>query len=1085
MEDNSELLQGLLRALDTGSAREAYRTLRFVLTRLVDLSLRGLPLQFSGFFAKTSYLLKEHKAPPLLAKGVGNARQRIRHLDETGDDELQKHFLHDLKSITGLLHLLHPELEIPERLTAALPSGYMDGGWKKAATDCLRFIVDSWDSTHIRGRADEGDTPELLVCYSQANKYLQYDYSYLTPLLSEGTQLNLIHPRQENGVTFPEIIILEPDFLIDISSLAAMFQEYGVTPLTALIKKISPSVQTRYTLFGDFASQLLDEELHGLHDRPYKDSIGDFCRSHALAMAACEGLDKDFHEEAKRQKEHIHKAFSEDLPRAVADFDPSEVVLEPSFTCEMLGLQGRIDFLQRDSRILIEQKSGKAKFVPGEQGFVTPQKTTPHYVQLLLYRALLHYNFGIPNEQIRPFLLYSKYDHPLLHTESAPELLFRAFRLRNRLVWSELHYNSEGFGILKTLKAEDLNTSHTASRLWRDYTSVSIDRTLAPLHTATPLELAYHQAMLRFVQHEFVLSKTGNKRKENSGAAARWHDSLEEKKEAGNIIDRLTVRATTTHIVCENADLSASNFRTGDIVTLFPYRQGTEPDCRKTMVHRASIEEIGTDSITLRLRVPQTNTTVFDTPPDWLWAVEHDFMDSSFASQFRGVHAFLSASAQRRSLILTQRPPSVDRSITLNGNYRGFNELALKVKQAKELFLIVGPPGTGKTSFGMLNTLKEELTEEDASVAVMAYTNRAVDEICSKLVEEGIDFVRIGNETSCSEVYRPYLLDNKVAGTVKIGDIREFVRRQKIFVGTTTAFNSHQAIFALRSFSLAIIDEASQILEPQLLGLLSAKHGNGEAIRKFVMIGDHKQLPAVVQQEQEESAVADPLLCTIGLQDCRLSLFERLLRKYRDNPQVVYMLHSQGRMHEDIVAFPSAEFYEGRLSCVPLPHQTERSNSPRVQFLDVKPNDEAVSDKVNTAEADAIAEIVEKTESGMSIGIIVPYRSQISAVRNAIHERLHCDRDITIDTVERFQGSQREVIIYGFTVRRHYQLDFLTDNCFLENGKTIDRKLNVVMTRAMKRLYLLGNASLLATIPLYRKLIETYSVKKQTEQTIK
>ena len=284
---------------------------------------------------------------------------------------------------------------------------------------------------------------------------------------------------------------------------------------------------------------------------------------------------------------------------------------------------------------------------------------------------------------------------------------------------------------------------------------------------------------------------------------------------------------------------------------------------------------------------------------------------------------------------------------------------------------------------------------------------------------------------------------------------------------------------------LSSVDEASQILEPQLLGLLSAKHGDGEAIRKFVMIGDHKQLPAVVQQEQEESAVADPLLCAIGLQDCRLSLFERLLRKYTDNPQVVYMLHSQGRMHEDIVAFPSAEFYEGRLSCVPLPHQTERSNSPRVQFLDVKPREEAVSDKVNTAEADAISEIVEKTESGMSIGIIVPYRSQISAVRNAIHERLHCDRDITIDTVERFQGSQREVIIYGFTVRRHYQLDFLTDNCFLENGKTIDRKLNVVMTRAMKRLYLVGNASLLATVPLYRKLIDTYSVKKQTEQTTK
>ncbi len=1074
MEDNKELLQCLLRTLDTGAPREAYRTLRFVLTRLVDLSLRDLTLQFSGLFAKTNYLLKENKASARLAKGVGNARQHIRHLDEIGDDILQKHFPYDLKSITGLLHLLHPELEIPDRLLSALPSGYMEGGWQKAATDCRRIIVDSWDSTHIIGRADDGDTPELLVCYSQANKYLQYDYSYLTPLLSEGTQLNLVRPRQEGKTTCPEIIILEPDFLINISSVAADFREYGVTPLTALIKKISPAVNTKHSLLGDFASQLLDEELRGNGDRPYKDSITDFCRSHALAMAACEGLDSDFHREAQSQKGHIHRAFSEDLPKAVADFNPSEVVLEPSFICETLGLQGRIDFLQRDCHILIEQKSGKAGFVPGEQGFVTPHMTTPHYVQLLLYRALLHYNYNIPNEQIRPFLLYSKYEHPLLHTESAPELLYRAFRLRNQLAWCEQHYSRHGFGILKTLKAEDMNTTHTKGKLWTDYTSADIERTLMPLRQATPLEQAYQQTMLKFVQREYVLSKTGCKRKENSGAAARWHDSLEEKKEAGNIVDGMSITATTTHIVCENADLGASNFRIGDIVTVYPYRTGTEPDCRKTMVHRASIESIGADSITLRLRVPQSNTSVFDTPPGWQWAMEHDFMDSSFSAQFRGVHAFLSATERRRSLILAQREPTVDRSLVLRGDYGPFNDLSLRVKQARDLFLIVGPPGTGKTSFGMLNTLKEEIAEADTSVAVMAYTNRAVDEICSKLVEEGIDFVRIGSEMSCSEVYRPYLLDNKVAGTVKIGDIREFVRRQRIFVGTTTAFNSHSAIFALRGFSLAIIDEASQILEPQLLGLLSAKHGDREAISKFVMIGDHKQLPAVVQQEQAESAVTDPLLNSIGLQDCRQSLFERLLRKYRGNPQVVYMLHTQGRMHEDIAAFPSAEFYEGRLSCVPLQHQTEPSDSPRVQFIDVAPTEKTVSDKINTAEAEVIAGIVERTSPELSVGIIVPYRSQITAVRNAIIRRLHTDRGITIDTVERFQGSQREVIIYGFTVQRRYQLDFLTDNCFSENGKIIDRKLNVVMTRAMRRLYLVGNARLLATVPLYSKLIKNY-----------
>lgn len=72
---------------------------------------------------------------------------------------------------------------------------------------------------------------------------------------------------------------------------------------------------------------------------------------------------------------------------------------------------------------------------------------------------------------------------------------------------------------------------------------------------------------------------------------------------------------------------------------------------------------------------------------------------------------------------MTQRKPEVDRDASLNSDFGAFNEMALRVKQAKEIFLIIGPPGTGKTSFGMLNTLQEEMTNVDASVAVMSFTN--------------------------------------------------------------------------------------------------------------------------------------------------------------------------------------------------------------------------------------------------------------------------------------------------------------------------------------------------------------------------
>jgi superfamily I DNA and/or RNA helicase len=83
--------------------------------------------------------------------------------------------------------------------------------------------------------------------------------------------------------------------------------------------------------------------------------------------------------------------------------------------------------------------------------------------------------------------------------------------------------------------------------------------------------------------------------------------------------------------------------------------------------------------------------------------------------------------------------------------------------------------------------------------------------------------------------------------------------------------------------------------------------------------------------------------------------------------------------------------------------------------------------------------------------------------------------DISIDTVERYQGSQRDVIIYSFTIRQPYQLDFLTANCFESGGKVIDRKLNVAMTRARKQLLMTGNTSVLSQTPIFAELIKRYT----------
>jgi superfamily I DNA and/or RNA helicase len=276
------------------------------------------------------------------------------------------------------------------------------------------------------------------------------------------------------------------------------------------------------------------------------------------------------------------------------------------------------------------------------------------------------------------------------------------------------------------------------------------------------------------------------------------------------------------------------------------------------------------------------------------------------------------------------------------------------------------------------------------------------------------------------------------------------------------------------------------LLETHLLGILSVKAKSGEnAVKRFVLIGDHKQLPAIVLQSKEESRVNEPLLQTIGLKDLSNSLFERLYRKYSEEgvTHAYDFLSKQGRMHPEISAFPSEYFYEGRLESVGLPHQLEE-NYPfeRLCFYPVKPSEKDPSDKANLHEAEKTVAICRELYEYMqtkgesfnpqSIGIITPYRNQIALIRKCLQETgIEAFSAITVDTVERFQGSQRDIIIYSFCVKTAGQLSALP-NIVEENGRIIDRKLNVALTRAKKQLYIIGNEELLKKNEIYGKLIE-------------
>lgn len=1093
---------------------KVYQSFNHVFQKFINQWTSQTRLNLGGTFAKTDYLLKEYGASRKLVKTTNDTRVRFRKYYEMTESELQKFCLFDLNNLCQFISFIC-DCNIPASLTALFPTEIAPSFMPSLLQECMRGIVEQWDDDYVYVQTEEGSGEGLTkVCYSHGNKIYNYDWNYLKDIFYKGAQLNLVRPREDNGVIYPELIIFEPDYLVNISTVAHCFTNYADSPFVELIKKLEPSKNSEAIVLGNLAGQLLDESIHQLpNTHSYAQTKREFIENNAVGWLTA-GVGPQFNSDAQIQKQNITKAIHKTLPAALQRFDSKDGLVEPSFFSEMLGLQGRMDYLQMDFKVLLEQKSGKGDFPYGN--FKSPRQTDEHYVQLLLYMALIRYNYAEiyerNREELHAFLLYSKYSESLLGLGFSPELLFNAIKVRNGIAWTEMLYTQpNGYRILEGLTPDRLNRKRVNNTLWINYQMPQIASILNPIQNATELEKAYYFRFLTFIANEHVMSKLGNKSKECSGFASTWHDSLSDKLAAGNIYDKLTLdrpTADTTGKIdsvvlkfSETDDNDMSNFRIGDIVILYPYEKGKEPDARKTMVFRCTIDDIQRDNIQLTLRTAQSDNRVFVKEQGKLWAIEHDFIESSYSSLYKGMQSFLTAPKERRDLLLLQREPEIDNTLELKGEYEEFNDLARYVKRAKDMFLIIGPPGTGKTSYGLLYTVKEELMEVNSSILLLSYTNRAVDEICSKLVKEGIDFIRIGGSHSCASEYRDMLLSS-VVQNVQETELMAKMLSTRVFVGTTTSLNSNISLLQVKQFSLAVIDEASQILEPHLIGLLSANIDGVPAIRKFVLIGDHKQLPAVVQQKTDISKVQDVLLNNIHLTDCRLSLFERLLKQYSKNKNVVYMLKKQGRMHHDIAIFPNYTFYSGQLMEVPLEHQTielsqigtgengidDILTTRRIAFIASEPPQGSLTDKVNQNEADMIAAMVVRIyeiekDNGFNVnttvGVIVPYRNQIATVRKSIDqygiEILH---DITIDTVERYQGSQRKYIIYGFTIQKYYQLSFLTNNVFEDfDGSIIDRKLNVAMTRAEEHLIMVGNPELLSNNFTFFKLIEFVTSK--------
>ena len=1082
-------------------------------------ALAGTPDAVGSLFAKVDTICKQRHIDQHDTFDI----QKMRH-DSNSNNPLDADTLrYDCRALAVLIAKVF-DAAIPQEVLSVVPAS------RKPQPDirhidhrCARAIVRRVDDTTVTVETthDAGGETLHMDCSSERQ-------AYLTSLLHAGTTVNLIDvaPRQGTNLYEARLIIVEPDFLIDISSLAACFTPYGHAPLVYTVNRMKPVANSQAILIGNFAGSALDDIINKGNGYNWTETFKANFREKALEYCTCRDLNQriPFHQEAQMQTRNIQQAVSLLFENG---YDRQKAILEPSFVCEQLGLQGRIDLMTTDLRLLVEQKSGKNFAIdthrPTAHGTMLADN---HYVQLLLYYECLSRNFSLPYNSIDGRLLYSKYAMPagLPRATYYRHLIDEAVRLRNEVVDLEFSIARHGFEtVINRLEPTDLCTQPVSDKLWNEYIYPQLCAVTAPLHDMDALTHDYFCHMADFVYREQLASRLGVVEGTGNAAADLWNMPITEKKETGNIYTDLRITRkeqsstyngydTITLSVPSQGDDFLPNFRLGDSVYLYPYAEGEQPDVRRALLFRGALTEIRSDEVTVHLSDGQQNPNIFEEagrrnlPGNHavVWCIEHAGSGANATAAMRSLHRLISDDTGKRQLLLAQRAPQRDAAVSLSRTYNpSYDDIILRAMQANDYFLLIGPPGTGKTSMALQYLVRETISPDTSNhphnaestpknVLLMAYTNRAVDEICGMLCDNGIDFLRIGNEHTCDRRFRQYLLDHALEQYKTLAEIKQKILGTQVIVGTTSTMLSRSYLFDLKHFDLAIVDEASQILEPNIVGLLT--HPD-----KFILIGDYKQLPAVVQQDAALSVVSNSRLNAIGLTDCRNSLFERLIRIEQKNHRTDFIgvLSRHGRMHPDIAEFPNREFYFAEhLQPVPLPHQTATTlgyTAPcgdgvdkalceqRLLFVasaDCRRPD--ISDKVNTNEARIVADMLRRTrrfyadrfDPAKTVGVIVPYRNQIAMIRKEI-ERLGMPEleAISIDTVERYQGSQRDVIIYSFTIQQRYQLDFLTANSFDEDGHTIDRKLNVALTRARKQLILTGNVATLEKSPVFSRLL--------------
>jgi ATP-dependent RNA/DNA helicase IGHMBP2 len=441
----------------------------------------------------------------------------------------------------------------------------------------------------------------------------------------------------------------------------------------------------------------------------------------------------------------------------------------------------------------------------------------------------------------------------------------------------------------------------------------------------------------------------------------------------------------------------------------------------------------------------------------------------------------------------------------LNGLNISQQQAVQKILSAQDVAVVHGPPGTGKTTT-LVQAIKALITQNKEQILVVAPSNTAVDLLSEKLSSEGLNVLRIGNPARVSDKLMSLTLDSKMAGHSYIKDVKKLKKqaseyknmahkykrsfgkaerdqRKALFdeahkimrevdkteqfiiddlvakaqIITATLIGSNHYTVRNVKFNTVVIDEAGQALEPACwIPILKAQ--------KVIMAGDHFQLAPTIKSNE----AARGGLSTTLLEKC-VALC----------PEAVTLLDEQYRMNETIMGFSSKEFYGNRLKAhESVAHQLLAPGDLPLTFVDTAGCgfDEKLEGTSSTNPEEAaflikhLTQLVQEDtgytfDTFPTVAVISPYKEQIRILKELLLSsdvlQPYADK-ISVNTIDSFQGQERDVV-YISMVRSNTTGDigFLSDI----------RRMNVAMTRARKKLVVIGDSSTLGNFPFYADFI--------------